>query len=320
MKRTTPGLALCTALLIFFTACAGSSEPADVDSVADGTVDASPGGSEGAEDPSDSGGPGSKGKPKGSGNGDGGAKASKPGDKIDAGDEGGADPDDTVSEDTGQAEGSVSGAEPAGSQSARSPAMGSYVYAQQGYEEFCSGASCDRSDLPRRQAISLKLVGRSAAGDEVLSEIRGPGDRLFQTTTVYSHQKASVTRVYVRMAYEGFVFENEYQPAPPVEILRFPLRAGDSWSGSWKAETSGSYTAQVVGRETISVGGRDVAAFKVSTDTTFRGEFEGTSDAQVWVDPQTRAVLRTSGLLRLKTNLGGYNTAFQTDLVSGPGY
>jgi hypothetical protein len=154
----------------------------------------------------------------------------------------------------------------------------------------------------------------------VLSTIDGEGDRLVRTTTVYSGGSAHVTEVYVRMGYQGFVFENRYRPSPPVEVLRFPLKTGDAWSGSWKADTSGSYEARVVDREVISVGGRDFRAFKVSTTTTFRGEFEGSSDAQVWIDPDTRAVLRTSGLLRLKTDLGGYNTAFQTDLISGPGY
>lgn len=315
MKRTAPGLALCTALLLFGTACAGSSQSVEDPPVAEIPIDASP---EDAKEQKGSSGKESKdpkGKPQANDTPGGGEKSEGSSTEKGDGDAGPQESASASSEEAGDADSPSVGPAPGGT-----PASGSYVYAQQGYEEFCSGASCDRSNLPRRQAIGLRLIGRSAAGDEVLSEIKGPGDRLVQTTTVYDDKKASVTRVYIRMAYEGFVFENEYQPSPPVEILRFPLRTGASWSGSWKAETSGSYRAKVVGSETITVSGRSIEAFKVSTATTFRGEFEGTSDAQVWVDPKTRAVLRTSGLLRLKTNLGGYNTAFQTDLVSGPGY
>lgn len=198
------------------------------------------------------------------------------------------------------------------------PAPGDYVYAQEGYEEFCSGPSCDRYDLARRQKMTALLTARSSRGDEITTEVRGEGDRVMRTTTFYSRARAVVTSVYVRLGYEGFVFENDYAPDPPIEVLQLPLREGTAWAGEWEADTSGSYEARVAGSETVMVGGRKIDAFKIVTRVIYRGEFRGTGDTQIWVEPKSLAVVKTSGFLRLKSNFGGYNTAFQTDLVSGP--
>lgn len=200
------------------------------------------------------------------------------------------------------------------------PGSGTYVYSQRGYEEFCNGASCDRSDLPAREDISSQVIGRSQGGVMVLTEMDADGERVVRTETLYSARRAAITSVYARFDYNGFVFENDYEPDPPVEYIHFPLRKGDAWSGRWKAEVSGSYNARVVAREEVSVSGRSVLAYKIQTSTTFRGEFDGSSETQVWIDPRTRVAVRTSGLLRLKSNFGGYNTAFQTSLLSGPRY
>ncbi len=141
-----------------------------------------------------------------------------------------------------------------------------------------------------------------------------------RTTTRYTASAAAITEVYVRFAYSGYTFDQTYRPRPPVQSLRFPLRAGDSWSGSWRGKVSGSYSAQVVGREVVTVSGAGVDAMKVQTRTNFRGDFSGRANATVWVDPRTRAVVRTAGNLRVESTYGSYETGFATSLLSGPGY
>ena len=141
-----------------------------------------------------------------------------------------------------------------------------------------------------------------------------------RTTSRYSKGSAHITEVYVRFAYSGYTFEQTYRPQPAVQSLRFPLRAGDSWNGSWKGKVSGTYSVSVIGREAVSAAGRNVQAMKVQTKTSFKGDFSGKANATMWIDPRTRAVLRTAGNLHVASTYGSYETGFATSLRSGPGY
>lgn len=199
-------------------------------------------------------------------------------------------------------------------------AAGDYVYRQSGYERFCDAATCEREELPDRQSVNVSVKRRTSDSAVVLAEAHASGNRMTRTTTRFTRLLASVTDVYARFSYQGFTFENSYQPDPPVESLRFPLSDGQSWAGRWRDSTSGTYNFKVAGREQIEVGGRTVQAFKIVYDTTFRGEFNGTSEGTVWVDPATRVAVATSGRLDLESSFGRYTTEARTQLTSGPRY
>ena len=199
------------------------------------------------------------------------------------------------------------------------PAAGTYVYAQEGYEEVCS-AGCDRDPLPARQKIDASYDQRTAAGAVVVTDARASSDRLVRTVTVYTAERAEITEVHIEYAFGGFDFSTTYQPSPPPDVLHLPLSAGDEWSGEWSARTSGDYSVAVAGRDPVSVGGTSVDAYRLDTVTRFRGELEGRAVATVWIDPATNSVLASDGEMHLSTQFGRYNTAFQTALRSGPGY
>ena len=212
-----------------------------------------------------------------------------------------------------------SGSEDDGS-SAAYPAPGGYVFAQRGFEKFCAGGSCERQGLAKQQTVRISVTARSGNGATVVSEASSSDDRMFRTTTDYSSAGALITDVYTRLTYQGFAFENDYHPAPPVESLRFPLQDGAAWRGSWKDSTSGSYSVQVFGPSSVSVGGRAVRAFQVATTTQFRGEFNGEAKTLAWIDPATKAVVKLSGSADLNSTYGRYVTEFSNSLRSGPGY
>ena len=202
---------------------------------------------------------------------------------------------------------------------ALAPAAGSYVYSQSGFEEFCA-AGCDRQPLPKRQVIETTVPQRSAARATVVTEAKASNSRMARTTTRYTRAGAFVTQVYVRFSYAGYSFERTYRPQPEVESLRFPLTPGASWSGTWEGKVSGSYSMSVVGRETTTVSGRAVKTFKVETSTRFRGDFDGRAHATLWIDPRTKALVKTAGNLNVESAYGRYATGFATTLSSGPGY
>ena len=200
--------------------------------------------------------------------------------------------------------------------SALHPAAGRYVYEQTGFERFCQAATCEQQPLPSRQPIVVSVRQPSV----VISEITSSDNRLVRTTTVFGRESAQVTNVYARFSYEGFTFENEYEPRPPVESLRFPLEEGARWSGRWEDSTSGDYTVSVLGRENVEVQGGAIAAYKLATVTNFRGEFNGSSKAILWIDNATKTVVKTSGKLDLRSSFGRYISEFNNKLRSGPGY
>lgn len=206
------------------------------------------------------------------------------------------------------------------SSSAAYPAAGRYSYAQSGWEEFCQAGSCDRQDLPDTQMVASKVDGRSGGATTVVTEAQSSEGRVTRTTFRFTDDAALITKVYVRVQYEGFTFENTYDPQPPVESLRFPMQVRAEWSGSWEARTSGDYSISIPGREQVSVGGRAVNAFRVVTATDFRGEFQGHADVTVWIDPATKAIVKSVGDMRLNTAFGGYNTSFEIALRDAPGY
>lgn len=211
--------------------------------------------------------------------------------------------------------------ESSGGSASRYPAAGTYTFAQSGYEEFCNNAgSCEKEQLPKRQPTEISYESSSNDSALVLAVQKQSQSRETRTWTRFSPAGASITKVHVEFNYSGFGFNRTYEPQPPVEALRFPLKEGASWSGEWKADTSGSYSVKVGDRTQIDVGGRSVSAYRVETTTEFRGDFQGKSRLTAYVDPDTKALVATEGVLNVTSNFGRYSTVFETRLAGGPGY
>ncbi len=227
------------------------------------------------------------------------------------GGDGGGDDDDGVFNDGGSED---------DHSSALHPAAGRYLYDQTGYESFCQAATCERQDLPREQPVEVRLKEKAGGRALVVSEVTPSDNRMVRTTATFTRARSLVTNVYARFDYEGFTFENTYQPEPPVEALRFPLEDGRSWSGRWRDSTSGTYEVRVFGTEPVSVGGASVNAVKLQTVTEFSGEFEGTGLSVIWLDPASRAVVKAKGKIELNSAFGRYITEFSNQLTSGPGF
>lgn len=200
------------------------------------------------------------------------------------------------------------------------PGKGVYTYGQTGWEEFCDATSCEKQDLPPTQEVKTFYDSLSSNEVVVVTEAEASRSRFVRTTTRHTPKGAFVTEVYLRFNYEGVSFNNSYQPEPPVEIVRLPLRAGMKWSGEWKDDTSGDYAIDVDPREAVSVGGRTVQAFPLHAVTHYRGEFDGSSTTTVWVDPATAAVVKTVGEISVESFFGKYRSNFRATLRSGPGY
>jgi hypothetical protein len=199
------------------------------------------------------------------------------------------------------------------------PAEGTYTYSQQGFEEFCQ-TSCERSRLPSTADTKIKVQERSGSAVFLTSETRSSDDRLVRSTFIYTPDKAMITRLYARFAYKGFTLTEQYDPNPAIYAFNFPLEGGAGWQGHWDAKVSGDYAVSVAGDEQVSVSGATVRAMKVETNTTFSGEYDGEAHIVAWIDPATRAVVRASGEVDLKSTFGRYHTRFTTTLRSGPGY
>ena len=204
--------------------------------------------------------------------------------------------------------------------SAFAPAAGTYVYDQSGFEEFCDATECERQDLPPTQEVATSHEDRSGEAVVVVTEAESSDSRYTKTTTHHTRRQALITNVQVRFNYEGFSFNNSYQPDPPVESVRYPLREGSSWSGEWKDSTSGEYSIEVGASRSVTVGNATVQAYPVRTHTTFTGEFEGTADVITWIDPATAAVVKIEGELRVRSVFGRYASEFSASLRSAPGY
>lgn len=301
MKRST-----CAVLaLLLLAACSSGDDPAP---------SAGPGPSEATAAPGDARAKDGRGSGDGRGeddDGDGSRAAGGAGTK-------GGRSDDGVEDDEG--ENVFNDPAEDDSSSAVYPAPGRYQYRQSGFERFCQAARCDEQALPRTQPIQITLREPSPDRAVVVNEIQASENRSVRTTSTFTRRSALVTEVYARFAYEGFTFENTYRPEPPVESLRFPLREGASWSGRWRDSTSGEYSIDVIEVDEVSVEGAAIDAFKLSSVTSFEGEFEGTAKALIWVDPATKVVVKTTGRLDLRSAFGRYITEFSNALRSGPGY
>jgi hypothetical protein len=200
------------------------------------------------------------------------------------------------------------------------PDAGRYRFAQQGYEQFCRGAACDRSALPHIQSVTVSFDERSRS--HAVARIRAEVSKRTtnETTSTFERSGVYITKLSTSFAGQGVSYTSDVRPRPPIEALRFPLRVGQRWSGSWQGEVSGRYEVSVARRETVVVGSRSIEAFKLNTRSRFTGEVEGRSTGSVWIDPHTLGIVRSKDFLHAENALGSYETRFEIKVRSGPGY
>lgn len=189
-------------------------------------------------------------------------------------------------------------------------AAGEYVYDQTGFERFCQGPRCDKNQLPDTATISTSYESQSGDEAVIVTETRSSEQQTVTTTTRHTPQQALITKVVIDFAYGSFNFSQTYEPRPPIESLSFPLEVGKSWGGRWKARTSGDYRVKVTGVED--------GVYRLETVTNFKGDFSGRAQATVWVDGDTRAIVRTDGDVAVASGFGEYSSSFRTTLRSAP--
>jgi len=202
---------------------------------------------------------------------------------------------------------------------AKYPAAGDYRYTQTGFEQLCSG-SCDRKDLPSSMVMAVSYASRLSGGMRVITEGQVSQMRFTRDMTDWTPTGASVDQYFVRFTDGPVQYENSYSPGPPVRTLHLPLRGGDQWSGSWSAQTSGTYSVCVRSKDSLVVGGRPVFAYQVETRMMFSGEFHGSEDVTLWIDPASLTTVRAQGTLNVQGLGGAYKTQFDMDLQSAPGF
>ena len=199
------------------------------------------------------------------------------------------------------------------------PRAGTYVYAQEGFEEICT-PSCAGDPLPRKRTVTVGYARSSRDAISTVEIARVSSHRT--TTTVTRHRRALAAVVQVRDRFEtrGSTFRIGFRPGPPIRALVLPLDAGAAWRGSWDAGTSGSYRIGVHGYDHIEVAGGRHRAARVQARIEFGGDMEGHVVTTWWVDPRTRMVIASVGSMELRDGFGRYRTDFDTRLTRGPGY
>ena len=293
-KRALAGLA---ALLLLLGACSDpqGTEPGEA-GAATGAEEA--GESDGSSGDGDSGGGKSKGGP-GKGGGSGGSNAGggangSPGGG--GGGSGGAGGGNSAVGDSGGSSGYL--------------AAGEYVYAQEGFERFCQGPRCSKDQLPETATMTASYSSSSGREAVIVTETESSDQQTITTTTRHTPGQALITKVVIDFSFGSFNYAQTYEPQPPIESLSFPLGAGKVWQGRWKAQTSGDYRMEVTGV--------DGGIYRIETVTNFRGDFSGRAQATIWVDGDTRAIVRTDGDVAVASAFGEYTSSFRTTLRSAP--
>jgi hypothetical protein len=119
------------------------------------------------------------------------------------------------------------------------PDAGRYRFAQQGYQEFCQGAACDRSDLPHTQTATVSFGERSRS--RAVATIRAEVSKRTtnETTTTFERSGVYITKLSTSFDRQGFSYTSEVRPRPPIEALKLPLRVGQRWWVASRARCRG---------------------------------------------------------------------------------
>ncbi len=298
--RSARSIAAIAALLFLLGGCSDpqGTEPGEAAASAEPGDDATDGSGGGGKNGAGKKGDGGSGKPK---NGGGDTNGSGGGDN---GSGGGGDGSDGGGGDTSRAY----------------PAAGEYTYAQNGFEEFCQGPSCEKRQLPETQTVNVSYTDSTATTATVVTKTVSSEGQTLTTTTRYTPEGAYITKVVVDFSYGSFDFSQTYEPQPAVEALQFPLKAGQRWSGTWKARTSGDYKMRVTAVENFEIDDDPTKVYKISSVTNFKGDFTGRAQTTLWLDWKTKSLIKTDGKIAVASGLGEYTSNFDTLIQYGPGY
>jgi hypothetical protein len=105
-----------------------------------------------------------------------------------------------------------------------------------------------------------------------------------------------------------------------MQVLRFPLTAGASWTGTWSGSTSGKYSVHVVGQQKMTVAGRSVTVYRIERTLDLSGDVQGHDAVTQWFDPATGIGVKAMDEGNFTNRYGTYHTKSTTSLQSGPGY
>jgi hypothetical protein len=199
------------------------------------------------------------------------------------------------------------------------PRSGSYVYSQQGYEEFCT-ATCGSDPLPGTRSVTVTHASSARDAIVVIETARVSSRRSVRTVTRHRRSTARIAEVVDTFTTNGARYPIRYRPGPTIESLELPLRAGKAWRGTWRAATSGSYRMSVGGFDRIRTAGRSIRAARIVVRMEFRGSYEGYAVVTMWIDPTTRVAVASVGSMEIAGDLGRYTSDFDTRLERGPGY
>ena len=298
-------------LLVMLMACSGSPATPDTNSLPKSAA-TQPGGETVGEPSGD--------PTEGSSSNSGSRKGSKKKSSPEDGASGQADTGASEGNDAGTGSGGPTSQGTGKGRGVVSPSPGSYTYSQSGYEEFCQGASCDRTKLPATQTVEVDYQQRSKSSAVAVVDAHVSSRSSTRTTFEFTERGTRILEMVITASTGGLDYSTRYRPEPPIKAIVLPLSTGKSWSGRWKDNVSGNYQIRVVARETLRAGGRTVNAFKLTSKTTFSGELKGHQDLIAWIDPSTGQVVKTAGFTTAESSLGRYETRFETALSGGPGY
>lgn len=199
------------------------------------------------------------------------------------------------------------------------PRAGSYVYTQQGYEEFCT-STCASDPLPRRRSVGVSHGNSSRDAIVVIETTRISSHRTLRTSTRHRRSTARIAEVVDAFSRTGSRHPITYRPGPTIRALELPLRTGDAWSGRWRGDASGSYRMSVGGFDEIRTAGSSIRAARIVVRMEYRGAYEGYAVTTLWVDPTSRVVVASVGSMEVSGDFGRYTSDFDTRLREGPGY
>ncbi|WP_028984424.1 MMPL family transporter, partial [Sporichthya polymorpha] len=100
------------------------------------------------------------------------------------------------------------------------------------------------------------------------------------------YHRSSVDALSQRVSALGMAYGGTFDT--PQQLVRTPLRVGDSWTSQWRAEdTRGTTTSTVTGTRTVSVAGSRLLCYIIERTTTMKGDLTGTQSQRTCWAPLT---------------------------------
>ena len=104
-----------------------------------------------------------------------------------------------------------------------------------------------------------------------------------ELTLRYESDRALLERARLEQSFATF----DARFDPPQMVLRSPMKVGDAWTNTWKADqTSGTTKIRVARKESVSAMGKTWSAYVIVNDTTASGDAKGTTTSTSWYIPE----------------------------------